>query len=151
MSSHAAEDHEVVTRQIAPDPSTALHDWRMLPSQGARSGPVHTWVVGLLPTQEVVGEGGEVLDMSEGVFAEALAGYPAQELAWLQALYEDHLRQGAPTAASLLPAVLLPALSGFRTKARACIMSACMHGLRSDPQPQRLHASPTLSGQAIRH
>jgi hypothetical protein len=64
----------------------------------------------------VVGEGSEVLDMSEGVFAEALSGYPAQELAWLQALYEDHLREAAPNAASLLPAVLLPALSGFRTK-----------------------------------
>ena len=52
--------------------------------------------------QEVVGEGGEVLDMSEGVFAEALVDYPGMELAWLQLLWEAQQAEAgsAPRAAA---------------------------------------------------
>ena len=39
--------------------------------------------------QEVVGEGNDVLQMSEGVFVEHLADYPDMELSWLQQLYES--------------------------------------------------------------
>ena len=44
--------------------------------------------------QEVVGEGNEVLQMSEGVFVEHLADYPEMELSWLQQLYEGSAHGG---------------------------------------------------------
>lgn len=100
--------------------------------------------VARLPDQEVVGEGSEVLEMSEGVFAEALADYPGQELAWLQGLHEAHLRDAAPSQAALLPAGLLPAPSGSKTKARPCLL----HALWTSEQPNEaaLPAGLLLSG-----
>lgn len=71
---------------------------------------------GCFHKQEVVGEGSEVMEMSEGVFAEALADYPGMELHWLQMLYEEQLRKAGSNSMPLMPAVLLPALSGFRAK-----------------------------------
>ena len=65
-----------------------------------------------------MGEGGEVLDMSESVFAEALADYPGMELAWLQLLYEAQQAEAGSAPAPRQPAVLRPAVTGFRTKAR---------------------------------
>ncbi len=64
--------------------------------------------------QEVVGDGTDVMEMSEGVFAEALADYPGMELAWLQLLYDKAAQQAEATPATLsMPSVLL---SGFRSK-----------------------------------
>lgn len=56
------------------------------------------------------------METSEGVFAEALADYPGMELHWLQMLYEEQLRKANANPMSLMPTVLLPALSGFRAK-----------------------------------
>ncbi|KAK9916806.1 hypothetical protein WJX75_007279 [Coccomyxa subellipsoidea] len=70
--------------------------------------------------QELVGDGTDVMEMSEGVFAEALSDYPGMELAWLQLLYDKAMQQAQanPTPLSM-PAVLLPALSGFRSKTQS--------------------------------
>jgi hypothetical protein len=78
----------------------------------------------------VVGDGVEVLELSEGVFAEALADYPGMELHWLQMLYEEQLRQADSSSMPLMPAVLLPALSGFRAKV---VAQHTVHALSSSP------------------
>ncbi|EIE26781.1 Sec10-domain-containing protein [Coccomyxa subellipsoidea C-169] len=67
--------------------------------------------------QEVVGDGTDVMEMSEGVFAEALADYPGMELAWLQLLYDKAAQQAEATPTTLsMPSVLL---SGFRSKTQS--------------------------------
>ena len=64
--------------------------------------------------QEVIGEGTDVMEMSEGVFAEALSDYPGMELAWLQMLYDNAMRDAENSPAPLsMQSVLLPSLSGF--------------------------------------
>lgn len=51
--------------------------------------------------QALVGEGREVAEMAEGVFAEHLADYPGLELTWLQGMFEQ--RAMPAQAAPLLP------------------------------------------------
>ena len=51
--------------------------------------------------QALVGEGREVAEMAEGVFAEHLADYPGLELTWLQGMFEQ--RAVPAQAAPLLP------------------------------------------------
>ncbi len=62
------------------------------------------------------------MEMSEGVFAEALADYPGMELAWLQMLYDKAMRDAENSPAPIsMQSVLLPSLSGFsRSKVLPC-------------------------------
>lgn len=100
--------------------------------------------------QELVGDGTDVMEMSEGVFAEALSDYPGMELAWLQLLYDKAMQQAEanPTPLSM-PAVLLPALSGFRSKVRP-VIARCKAALllitveKRFPMEQSQPAAPPL-------
>ena len=100
--------------------------------------------------QELVGDGTDVMEMSEGVFAEALSDYPGMELAWLQLLYDKAMQQAQanPTPLSM-PAVLLPALSGFRSKVRP-VIARCKPALllitveKRFPMEQSQPAAPPL-------
>lgn len=84
--------------------------------------------------QEVVGEGTDVMEMSEGVFAEALADYPGMELAWLQMLYDKAMRDAENNPAPLsMQSVLLPSLSGF---SRSKVLPT--------PFPSPHHTPPTI-------
>lgn len=70
----------------------------------------------------MVGEGNEVLQMSEGVFVEHLAEYPEMELSWLQQLYESSMQEADGVGASLntmMNSMLMPSLSGFGKKVSA--------------------------------
>lgn len=72
--------------------------------------------------QEVVGEGSEVLQMSEGVFVEHLADYPEMELSWLKQLYEGSTQgpEGAgATLNNVMNSMLIPSLSGLTKKVSA--------------------------------
>ncbi len=68
--------------------------------------------------QEVVGEGNEVLQMSEGVFVEHLADYPNMELSWLQQLYEStqEASSAGATLNNVMNSMLMPSLSGLTKK-----------------------------------
>lgn len=61
-----------------------------------------------------MGEGTEVMEMSEGVFAEALADYPGMELAWLQMLYDKAMAQAEAGPGAMAMTSLL--LTGARSK-----------------------------------
>lgn len=68
-----------------------------------------------------MGEGSEVLQMSEGTFVEHLADYPEMELSWLQQLYESSTCEVDSVGASLnnmMGNMLMPSLSGFTKKVR---------------------------------
>ena len=73
--------------------------------------------------QEVVGEGNEVLQMSEGVFVEHLADYPEMELSWLQQLYES-TQEASSTLNNVMNSMLMPSLSGLTRKVGAAPRSA---------------------------
>ncbi len=79
--------------------------------------------------QEVVGEGNDVLQMSEGVFVEHLADYPDMELSWLQQLYESstHGAEGT-TLNSVMNSMLIPSLSGLTKKVRRVPYCRVEHG-----------------------
>lgn len=75
--------------------------------------------------QEVVGEGSEVMQMSEGVFVEHLANYPDMELAWLQQLYEGSTQEADTSLNSVVNSMLMPSLSGFAKKVAGLPTPAC--------------------------
>ena len=79
--------------------------------------------------QEVVGEGSEVLQMSEGVFVEHLADYPEMELSWLQQLYEGSTQGAESTLNNVMNSMLMPSLSGLTKKVRA--LHPCSAGCRA--------------------
>ena len=67
--------------------------------------------------QEVVGEGSEVLQMSEGVFVEHLADYPDMELSWLQQLYEGSTQEADSSSLNaMMSNMLIPSMSGLNRK-----------------------------------
>ena len=67
--------------------------------------------------QEVVGEGSEVLQMSEGVFVEHLADYPDMELSWLQQLYESSTQEADSSSLNaMMSNMLIPSMSGLNRK-----------------------------------
>ncbi len=77
--------------------------------------------------QEVVGEGNDVLQMSEGVFVEHLADYPDMELSWLQQLYESSTREAEGTTLnSVMNSMLMPSLSGHTKKVCAMTFPASL-------------------------
>ncbi|BDA40569.1 Exocyst complex component 5 [Coccomyxa sp. Obi] len=144
----AVKEEALVMEQVFPSPRTALIIFlqrvfeqrvqaavdRMLVVQAANASvearqqhlkllvEVYKRTKGLAEQlQEVVGEGTDVMEMSEGVFAEALSDYPGMELAWLQMLYDKAMRDAENNPAPLsMQSVLLPSLSGFsRSKAQS--------------------------------
>ena len=73
--------------------------------------------------QEVVGEGNDVLQMSEGVFVEHLADYPEMELSWLQQLYENCTPEAAVAGATLNNVMnSITSLSGLTKKVRRVLL-----------------------------
>ena len=70
-----------------------------------------------VPVQEVVGEGSDVLQMSEGVFVEHLADYPDMELSWLQQLYESSTQEADSSSLNaMMSNMLIPSMSGLNRK-----------------------------------
>ena len=82
--------------------------------------------------QEVVGEGNDVLQMSEGVFVEHLADYPDMELSWLQQLYESSTHEAEGTTLNnVMNSMLMPSLSGLTKK--VCGTSSTMGAMSAKP------------------
>ncbi|KAK9835004.1 hypothetical protein WJX81_003494 [Elliptochloris bilobata] len=98
----------------------------------------HKRVRGLVDQlQTLVGEGREVAEMAEGVFAEHLADYPGLELLWLQAMFEQ--RAQPAQAAPLLPS------SGAALQAAAGLVGL----LPAAIQNRFAQAGATLSPEAV--
>ena len=64
-----------------------------------------------------MGEGSDVLQMSEGVFVEHLADYPDMELSWLQQLYESSTQEADSSSLNaMMSNMLIPSMSGLNRK-----------------------------------